>query len=411
MAVGIGANMVIAFRVRPPFRPMSSEQQNLERYRVALEPRKKLILAVVMVIVGLAAGASAQGNWRTWLLFFNGGSFGVTDPQFHKDISFFAWDYPAYRTLLSFGFSLVIFSLLFAVAVHYLVRRDQAADARPEDDHCRSPARHDSGLPVHRPEGDRLLARPLRTGLLQPGPSHRCVLHRRERVAAGQDDPVLDRGDHRRGRPRLALAQERAASGHRLRRAADPEHRDQRHLSRDRPAGHGEAEREPEGSEVHKPKYPGHQSRLRHPERNHRRLHLVHAGEPARNVVAGLDEPDRQRHPDPRPQPGIADVHSSSSSSRASTASPASSTSIGTPSTARRRTTSSVSANSTRATSLAIRPTGSTSTPSTPTATAWSRRRPTSTSPPAPARGRTGRRCRGQGLHRRRHPARPGRSG
>jgi uncharacterized membrane protein (UPF0182 family) len=120
-AVGIGANMVIAFRVRPPFRPMSSEQQNLERYRVALEPRKRLILAAVMIIVGLAAGASAQGGWRTWLLFFNGGSFGVKDPQFHRDISFFAWDYPAYRTLLGFGFSLVIFSLLFSVAVHYLV--------------------------------------------------------------------------------------------------------------------------------------------------------------------------------------------------------------------------------------------------------------------------------------------------
>src|ERR1700761_827541 len=28
MAVGIGANLVIAFRVRPPFRPVSNEQQN-----------------------------------------------------------------------------------------------------------------------------------------------------------------------------------------------------------------------------------------------------------------------------------------------------------------------------------------------------------------------------------------------
>jgi uncharacterized membrane protein (UPF0182 family) len=121
MAAGIGANLIIAFRVRPPFRPMSSEQQNLERYRVALEPRKKLILAVVMVIVGLAAGAAAEGDWKQWLLFLNGGSFGVTDPQFHRDISFYAWDYPVYRILLSFGFSLVIFSLLLSAAVHYLV--------------------------------------------------------------------------------------------------------------------------------------------------------------------------------------------------------------------------------------------------------------------------------------------------
>jgi uncharacterized membrane protein (UPF0182 family) len=121
MSVGIGANLVIAFRVRPPFRPMSSEQQNLERYRVALEPRKKWILAAIMIIVGLAAGAAAEGDWKQWLLFFNGGSFGVTDPQFHKDISFYTWDYPVYRILLGFGFSLVIFSLLLSAAVHYLV--------------------------------------------------------------------------------------------------------------------------------------------------------------------------------------------------------------------------------------------------------------------------------------------------
>jgi uncharacterized membrane protein (UPF0182 family) len=120
MAVGIGANLVLAYRARPPFRPMSPEQQNLERYRVILEPRKKLILAAILVVVGFAAGMSAQGNWKTWLLWLNGGSFGVKDPQFHRDVSFFAWDYPVYRTILSFGFALVIFSLIFAVAVYYI---------------------------------------------------------------------------------------------------------------------------------------------------------------------------------------------------------------------------------------------------------------------------------------------------
>ncbi len=120
MAVGIGVNLVIAYRARPPFRPLSPEQQNLERYRVVLEPRKRLIFAALLVVIGFASGMAAQGDWRIWQLFFNGQSFGVKDPQFHKDISFFAWDYPAYRTMLSFGFALVIFSLLFAIAVYYI---------------------------------------------------------------------------------------------------------------------------------------------------------------------------------------------------------------------------------------------------------------------------------------------------
>jgi hypothetical protein len=41
MALFIGINVAVAYRVRPPFRPMSLEQQNLERYRVSLEPYRR----------------------------------------------------------------------------------------------------------------------------------------------------------------------------------------------------------------------------------------------------------------------------------------------------------------------------------------------------------------------------------
>ncbi len=118
-AVLVG-NVMLAYRVRPPFRPMSPEQQNLERYRIALEPRKKLALIALGVVSVLAAGSSAQRNWQAWLLYFNGGKFGVRDPQFNKDISFFMWDYPVYRIVLAFLFAAVIFSILLSAAVYYL---------------------------------------------------------------------------------------------------------------------------------------------------------------------------------------------------------------------------------------------------------------------------------------------------
>ncbi len=121
MALIIGSNLVVAYLLRPPFRPMSAEQQNIERYRVLLEPRRWLILVGVCVIALLSAGLSAQGNWATWQLFLHGGSFGATDPQFHRDISFYAWDYPAYRLLLGFGFSAILFSLVLSAGVHYLL--------------------------------------------------------------------------------------------------------------------------------------------------------------------------------------------------------------------------------------------------------------------------------------------------
>ncbi|MGH8961493.1 MAG: UPF0182 family protein, partial [Jatrophihabitantaceae bacterium] len=120
MALIIGGNLVVAYLLRPPFRPMSAEQQNLEHYRVMIEPRRKLILAVAVVLSFLFEGMSAQGDWQTWQLWLHGGSFGVKDPQFHRDISFFTWDYPAYRLMLSFGFTAIIFAVILSVAVHYL---------------------------------------------------------------------------------------------------------------------------------------------------------------------------------------------------------------------------------------------------------------------------------------------------
>jgi uncharacterized protein len=120
MAAVVGTNLIAAYKMRPPFRPMSVEQQNLERYRSAIEPRRALLLGIAMALLGLFAGITAQGQWRTWLLFWHKTAFGIVDQQFHKDISFFAFSYPFYRFLLGFGFAAVVFSLLGAVAVHYL---------------------------------------------------------------------------------------------------------------------------------------------------------------------------------------------------------------------------------------------------------------------------------------------------
>jgi len=132
LAVIISSNVYLAYRMRPPFRPISQEQENLERYRVALEPRKKLIFSALTVIVFIAAGMSGQGNWRIWQLWQNGVSFGIKDPQFHRDISFFAWDYPFYRMVLGLAFNAVIFSLVLSLAVHYLFGAFRIATPGPK---------------------------------------------------------------------------------------------------------------------------------------------------------------------------------------------------------------------------------------------------------------------------------------
>ena len=119
MAV-VGINIRIAYRLRPPHRPVSPEQQGLEAYRVVIEPHRRLVLAVVLGLIGLIAGLTAAGSWRTWLMFANRVPFGVKDPQFKLDISFFVFDYPFIRMMLSYLFAAVLLSLVVAAAVHYL---------------------------------------------------------------------------------------------------------------------------------------------------------------------------------------------------------------------------------------------------------------------------------------------------
>ncbi|MDX6197972.1 MAG: uncharacterized protein QOJ79_1123 [Actinomycetota bacterium] len=120
MAMLIGANLAIAYRLRPPFRPMSLEQQNLERYRVAVEPFLRTVLLLASAVFGLFAGLSAASRWQVWLLFRNATSFGLRDAQFHKDISYFAMTYPFQRFVLGFLLTAVILSLLASAATHYL---------------------------------------------------------------------------------------------------------------------------------------------------------------------------------------------------------------------------------------------------------------------------------------------------
>ncbi|PKV87739.1 hypothetical protein BX283_5338 [Streptomyces sp. TLI_146] len=120
MAVAVGLNIWLAHRLRPPLSAMSLEQQSLDRYRMGIAPFKKWLLLGITALVGLIAGASASGQWRTWLLWVNGVPFGQKDPQFHLDVSFYAFDLPWYRFLVGFGFAATVLSLIAAALTHYL---------------------------------------------------------------------------------------------------------------------------------------------------------------------------------------------------------------------------------------------------------------------------------------------------
>ncbi|MEU8255227.1 UPF0182 family protein [Micromonospora inaquosa] len=120
MALIVGGNLWLAYRLRPRMRPHSVEQATLERYRMVLSPRLGTWIALTAAVVGLFAGLSAQNRWNQWLLFRNGGDFGIKDPEFGVDIGFYVFQLPFWRYLLGVAFTAVVLAVIGALAVHYL---------------------------------------------------------------------------------------------------------------------------------------------------------------------------------------------------------------------------------------------------------------------------------------------------
>jgi uncharacterized protein len=101
----LAANLYLAYRMRPLLRPHSAEQHALDRYRLVLLPHIGAWVTLAASLVGLFAGLSAQSHWQEWLLFQNSTPFGVADPQFGVDVSFYIFEYPFWRYLLGVGFT------------------------------------------------------------------------------------------------------------------------------------------------------------------------------------------------------------------------------------------------------------------------------------------------------------------
>jgi uncharacterized protein len=120
MAVVVGVNIYLAYRFRPFFRPNSPEQTGLDRYRDAVTPIRTWLLVGVSVVLGAFAGSSAIGEWRNYLLWRHGGSFGQEDAWFEKDIGFYVFDLPWLHYLVDFAMAALVIALIAAAVVHYL---------------------------------------------------------------------------------------------------------------------------------------------------------------------------------------------------------------------------------------------------------------------------------------------------
>ncbi len=120
MGAAILLNIWVAYRSRPAFSNLTAEQASLERYRMSVEPYRKLLAIGVAAMFGLMTGLSASAEWQTFQLWRNGQDFGSTDAQFGADIGFFVFSLPWLRFVVGYLFALTMLCLMAAFAVHYL---------------------------------------------------------------------------------------------------------------------------------------------------------------------------------------------------------------------------------------------------------------------------------------------------
>ena len=95
--------LALAYRTRPVFVPANGPNDPVARYRTAVLTQLRLFAIGIPAPIGVLAGIVAQSYWARVQLFLHGGDFGVADPQFGKDLGFYAFDLPFYRLVLSYA--------------------------------------------------------------------------------------------------------------------------------------------------------------------------------------------------------------------------------------------------------------------------------------------------------------------
>jgi uncharacterized protein len=113
-------NLVVADRVAPRYRGTGPEDEIIERYRGYVAPYSGRVRVGVAFFFSLIMGSGVSAQWQNWILFSNSTSFGVKDPQFHKDISFYVFRLPFLQFAAGWTFAALLVVLIVSAVFHYL---------------------------------------------------------------------------------------------------------------------------------------------------------------------------------------------------------------------------------------------------------------------------------------------------
>jgi uncharacterized protein len=113
-------NLFIADRIAPPYRLAGPEDELLERYHDLVAERTGWVRGIVAGVLALIAGSGVSSEWNSWLLFTNGGDFGVRDQQFGRDVGFYVFKLPFLTFVVDWLFASLLIILIVVTVAHYL---------------------------------------------------------------------------------------------------------------------------------------------------------------------------------------------------------------------------------------------------------------------------------------------------
>jgi uncharacterized membrane protein (UPF0182 family) len=131
-------NLMVCDRIGAAVATEEPEDEIVKRYQQVVRPYAGRIYAAVALVLALIAASGTVGQWQNWILFRHATSFGVKDPQFHRDVGFFVFRLPFINFVISWSLVSLIVILIVTVVFHYLNGGIRAQRGIP---HVRAPVK------------------------------------------------------------------------------------------------------------------------------------------------------------------------------------------------------------------------------------------------------------------------------
>ena len=113
-------NLWLADRLAPDDLPVSIEQRALAGYRQLVAKRQWLVRSAISIVLGLFVGLPATAQWQDWQLFRHSQAFGIKDPLFSRDLSFYIFRLPFLEFLVSWSLAALVLITLVTTMIHYV---------------------------------------------------------------------------------------------------------------------------------------------------------------------------------------------------------------------------------------------------------------------------------------------------